>query len=333
MFCLPFLLLACTQEWVNVEALPSTPPDPTRVARKAALLDELVRLGGAGEVLLGQQLGHAGMDAYWDPDAFTGLAEAPVVMGADIGDGAWDNDVAPFLALAEAHAAEGGLVTASASLANPSSRGGVKSRGVDWDALLGDSAAHDRWEITKTRIGNTLQLLEDRDVLVLWRPLHEVNGDWFWWSTASPEQYEALWRDLFTTLVEERELDNLLWVYAPNMANSDAVRAVDLYYPGADVVDVTGLDYYGDDPAGLAEVGLDTLRALGHPVAATELGPAFWEDTGAYDARRWDVLPSLGISYALAWSSWGDKRMSIRDMPNGDALLDTPGLTTLEDWP
>ena len=37
------------------------------------------------------------------------------------------------------------------------------------------------------KIAGELELLRDAHVPVLWRPLHEVNGRWFWWGAQGPE--------------------------------------------------------------------------------------------------------------------------------------------------
>jgi mannan endo-1,4-beta-mannosidase len=230
-------------------------------------------------------------------------------------------------------AGAGGVVTCSASLANPQTRHSVKSRRLDWDALLHDDGdARERWEQSKVNLGNMLQRFEDDDVIVLWRPFHESTGDWFWWSTATPAEYEALWRELYDYLVEERQLDNLLWVYAPAATTSDLIRDPLFYWPGDDRVDIVGVSFYGEDPENLEEYGLRELRTTGKPVAATELGPAFWVGDEAFDARKFKVLPELGLSYALFWSSWGNNHMSLGDLRHGDALIAEPDLWTLSDW-
>jgi mannan endo-1,4-beta-mannosidase len=59
-----------------------------------------------------------------------------------------------------------------------------------------------------------LKQLADARVPVLWRPLHEIDGSWFWWTDAeTPENTAALWRLMFDYFVNERELHNLIWVY------------------------------------------------------------------------------------------------------------------------
>ncbi len=35
-----------------------------------------------------------------------------------------------------------------------------------------------------------LETIRDANVPVLWRPYHELNGDWFWWGKKGPEQFK-----------------------------------------------------------------------------------------------------------------------------------------------
>ena len=56
-----------------------------------------------------------------------------------------------------------------------------------------------------------LKLLKDADIPVLWRPLHEAAGGWFWWGTDA-EAYKALWKYMFNYLKAEG-FDNLIWVW------------------------------------------------------------------------------------------------------------------------
>lgn len=41
-------------------------------------------------------------------------------------------------------------------------------------------------------ISKMMQRMEDADVTVLWRPLHEASGGWFWWGASGPEAYTSL---------------------------------------------------------------------------------------------------------------------------------------------
>ena len=46
-------------------------------------------------------------------------------------------------------------------------------------------------------IATQLKVLADKGIPVLWRPLHEGSGGWFWWGAYGPENYIKLWRLLF----------------------------------------------------------------------------------------------------------------------------------------
>lgn len=90
-------------------------------------------------------------------------------------------------------------------------------------------------------IAGELQKLENAGVPVLWRPLHEAAGGWFWWGRARTDGVPAgyaqtlLWRYMFERLTEHHGLDNLIWVW--NGQNA-------IWYPGDDVVDIVSTDIY-----------------------------------------------------------------------------------------
>lgn len=75
-------------------------------------------------------------------------------------------------------------------------------------------------------------------VPVLWRPLHEAEGGWFWWGAKGPGPAIALWRLLRERLIEYHALHNLIWVW--NSAKPE-------WYPGDDQVDIMSIDAYPSD--------------------------------------------------------------------------------------
>jgi mannan endo-1,4-beta-mannosidase len=81
-----------------------------------------------------------------------------------------------------------------------------------------------------------LKKLQAVGVPLLWRPLHEASGGWFWWGAKGPAAYISLYRLLYDRLTNYHQLDNLIWVQ--NGQHPD-------WYPGDDVVDVVGEDIYG----------------------------------------------------------------------------------------
>lgn len=94
-----------------------------------------------------------------------------------------------------------------------------------YDLLLADIDA----------IAAQLQRLEDAGVPILWRPLHEASGGWFWWGAAGADAYKELYKLLYDRLTNEHGLDNLIWVW--NGQDKD-------WYPGDEYVDIIGEDLY-----------------------------------------------------------------------------------------
>ncbi|MDR0706533.1 MAG: glycoside hydrolase family 26 protein [Treponema sp.] len=84
-------------------------------------------------------------------------------------------------------------------------------------------------------VAQRLQELEDQDIPVIWRPLHEASGGWFWWGASGPNAYKALWAYIYDYLVNTKGLDNLIWVWNGQSAD---------WFPNAATVDVAGSDIY-----------------------------------------------------------------------------------------
>ncbi|WP_438431222.1 glycosyl hydrolase [Gorillibacterium sp. sgz500922] len=80
-----------------------------------------------------------------------------------------------------------------------------------------------------------LKRLRDAGVPVLWRPLHEARGGWFWWGAKGPKPYLALWHLLYERLTVYHQLNNLIWVWNGEQAD---------WYPGDETVDIIGVDIY-----------------------------------------------------------------------------------------
>lgn len=84
-----------------------------------------------------------------------------------------------------------------------------------------------------------LKRLQDAGVPVLWRPLHEAEGGWFWWGAKGPEPAKRLWKLMLERLTRHHQLNNLIWVW--NSGDPE-------WYPGDEAVDIASIDTY--NPAG-----------------------------------------------------------------------------------
>ena len=90
------------------------------------------------------------------------------------------------------------------------------------------------------KMAGRLQVLENAQVPVVWRPLHEMNGGWFWWSKSGPEPYKRLWIHMYDYLTYTKGLDNLIWAWSAALNKSPDAA----WYPGHQYVDITGSDTY-----------------------------------------------------------------------------------------
>lgn len=92
---------------------------------------------------------------------------------------------------------------------------------------------------------------------ILFRPLSEMNGSWFWWGHRTRTEYIGLWNHIRDRLTLAspfgHDIHNLIWVY--ESASSEHLydgpvgssSASDYYYPGDDRVDCFGHNLYDDD--------------------------------------------------------------------------------------
>ena len=139
------------------------------------------------------------------------------------------------------------------------------------DLLTPGTELHKRWLAQVDAIATHLKELQKAHVPILWRPYHEMNGDWFWWG-GRQGQYStrALYRQLFDRLVKYHKLDNLIWVWSVDRPNKPEMQFSN-YYPGDEYLDVLALDVYGSD---FKLSYYDDLVALskGKPVVLGEVG-------------------------------------------------------------
>ncbi|WP_423129366.1 glycosyl hydrolase [Gaoshiqia sp. Z1-71] len=179
---------------------------------------------------------------------------------------------------------QGGLVTISWHQVNPDTWDGTVNEGDFKDTqkamtnerfqelLLDSTAIHEKYIAHIDTVATYLKMLRDSGVVVLWRPYHEMNGRWFWWG-AKPG-FNKLWQMMYDRYTNHHGLNNLIWVWAPNISNP-----LSMYYPGDDYVDIVGFDGYPDgvrnwDRDDTLKKELDELVALSKNgvVALTEVG-------------------------------------------------------------
>ena len=175
--------------------------------------------------------------------------------------------------------------------------------------------------------------LQEKGIAVVWRPLHEASGGWFWWGTASPECYVQLYRLVFNRMVVTNELKNLIWVWN---INTDPAFGYDYsalnaaWYPGDEYVDIVAVDIYNpmeDHNSGanyfnkmVSDVGTNKMIALSENGAIPDI------DSIAEDKAYW--------SYWMTWSqTWSGNFLEKTTTEMWKRNLDDERIIALDDMP
>ncbi len=241
------------------------------------------------------------------------------------------------------HWNEGGLVTVSWHADNPFETGvdvywnTVENKDkINLKSLRKGEPQTEVWTSYRTELDNVagaLQKLRDAGVKVIWRPFHEMNGDFFWWGMdaynnqqTNVADYKALWVDLYDTLTYDYGLDNLIWTYSviPYVGWNAEVTA---FYPGSDYVDLVGMDYYGDNPD---FPNYEELKSLGKTIVMSESGP---RDSGY---GQWDMMQFANkikgkAAYFLQWHSWNGAAVAIKDNKNSIEMMNSDVVITRDE--
>lgn len=134
-------------------------------------------------------------------------------------------------------------------------------------AVLPGTPEHDAALQDIDAIALQLKRLEAQDIPVLWRPLHEASGGWFWWGAKTADAYKKLYIMMYERLTCHHQLNNLIWVWNSPEAG---------WYPGDEYVDILSTDIYASshDYGPLATAFAHTLSfSPEKPAALGENGP------------------------------------------------------------
>ena len=209
----------------------------------------------------------------------TGVGQYPAMIGVDFGfsEGMGEKEWNKVFNILKHYDNRSGLITASWHASNPWYDTGdnkPNSRPPEgatvWDLTDAGGRAHERFLAELDTVADKLQQLKARDVPVLFRPFHEMNKPYFWWSYLEPEQYRTLWIYTVYYLKFVKGLTNLVWVFSVDDGGGDFRP----FYPGSYWVDIVGIDKYGDDILAAYGEIVEQFEADGHwkPIGLTEVG-------------------------------------------------------------
>lgn len=172
-----------------------------------------------------------------------------------------------------------------------------------------DPAGYDLLLRDMDAIAAQLKRLQDAGVPVLWRPLHEASGGWFWWGAKGSEAYIKLYRLMYEKFTGEYGLNNLIWVW--NGQDKD-------WYPGDEYVDIIGEDIYPGEqvyasqlPRFLAAAEYTPTRKI---IALSENGCLPDPDLMLRDGAMWSYLGTWNGEFVLNQSGGLSERYTDVEM-------------------
>jgi len=333
MKCVKFSLIlilfcACTENKTEDQNL----VNPNATKETVALYQNLGKLVDTA-VLFGHQDDLAyGVGWAYEPgnsDVKKLAGDYPALYGWELGnlelDSAKNLDNVPFAAMKQfirdAYG-EGSVISISWHANNP-----LTGKNA-WDPAAGTVASilqggnkHELFLSWLDKVGDFLADLKDTGgtpIPVLFRPWHELTGNWFWWcqNVSTPDEFKQLWALTYDHLVNKRKLNNLIWVY--NTADFNSPEQFLERYPGNHLADVISFDAYQNE-ADISEVEnrfvlqVDTKLALLNKLADSlhkipALAETGFETIPKADWWTNDLLPLLKkhqVSYVLLWRNAG----------------------------
>jgi mannan endo-1,4-beta-mannosidase len=220
----------------------------------------------------------------------------------------------------------GAAAATNADAGKPPLPASVQGRLTDeqWkDVTTPGTDLYKHWCAQVDVIAGFLKQLQDARIPVLWRPYHEMNGQWFWWGgrRADPEKgikgTKDLYIQIYDRLVNYHKLNNLIWIWSVDRANPPSLQFAECF-PGSQYVDIAALDVYGSD---FKQSFYDDLLKLanGKPVTLAEVGPP----------------PTLAVLAQQPkwcwWMTWASDSGNIRHSDAVQALFDDPRSYSLSD--
>lgn len=291
-----FALLEEKESLTDADSVEDAIPLPViPYKNKAELLELFTFLQNDRRLLFGQHLA-GGVEVQKTIDEYTtAVGQGPSIIDFDFcglrnhPQGAWSKAVCELVDFA----AKGGVITTMHHWLHPvhpesnSYRGHVGGVEGWMKVLTKGTLPNENWHVELDRGAAILGALQDAGVAVVWRPMHEANGGWFWFGAGQEEHglipadmMVDMWKYVYRYYTDECKLSNLVWSYSPNISDSDAVRHmpwVKYYYPGNEYCDIVGFDWY--------------------------TGGKYEFDTELYESKCYDRLMEYGKPFGFA--EWG----------------------------
>ncbi len=140
-------------------------------------------------------------------------------------------------------------------------------------------------------VSGLLKKLQDQKVPVIWRPLHEAAGGWFWWGAKGAAPCKKLYQLIYERMVNHHGIKNLIWMWTREPNDNS-------WYPGDEYIDIVGRDIYktGDHSSQITEFNaMNILYGSKKMVTISECGSIPDVDNLITDKAAWSwFMPWYG---------------------------------------
>jgi mannan endo-1,4-beta-mannosidase len=304
--------------------------DKSATAETKALFNNLNKLS-KHHTLFGHQhaleYGHGWEGDPGRSDVKSVTGSHPAVVGIDFGGftnisgGAAEQYKQRLKKIVEGFYDEGGVITAAWHFSNPVSKGGfywvdsLSKPAVRM--LIPGGEANEQYKQILRNIGEWVNSLKGKDgkvVPIIFRPYHELDGDWFWWGRAhcTVDEFKSLWRFTVGFLRDSVHVHNFIYAFSTDNKFMNEAEYLERY-PGNGWVDMVGVDNYGDMgrdgkynlPAAITKLKIisDYAMKSGKLAAFTETGLESIPNANWWTGTLLKVMKAekMRLCYVLVW--------------------------------
>ncbi len=178
---------------------------------------------------------------------------------------------------------------------------------------------------------------------LIFRPFHEMTGNWFWWGTATctPDEFIQLYR-LTVDYIRSQGVKNILYAWSPDKSTDMS------FYPGDNYVDIIGYDGYevgiaDYHPIDLFVANVSTLSKIAREknkvFAITEVGlysltsyPQYWTKHVFEPLKKANLLNQ--IAWIMTWynADWNHDSKGVSYIPYKGIEKKNNGKQAIDDF-
>lgn len=205
----------------------------------------------------------------------------------------------------------GSIITISWHADNPVTDGNSWDNTPAVPQILKGGELRAKFEGYVEKTANFLLDLKDDNgnlIPVIFRPWHEMTGDWFWWGgkNRTSEEYHQLFRETVELLRDKHNVHNLLYAYSPDKIYHNTEYMEN--YPGDEWVDILGIDIYdpgNDQYVPMVTNALELIKYIAASknklFAFTETGKETIPEDNWWTESFYEATKGSGAVYALVW--------------------------------